>query len=205
MDTVLDIDRYHVDYISSGLEISRLFKPAKYSTYGAARKAMKNVVDTTGFENLSLIEQQAVGRWNLITDQTTLDNLFSSSEQDEILKFHNKHKTTLQTSRDIRTGQYVYTKIDRIIYQGNIYNVILKVDVDTFVTQSGTAYSVRLYDRTHNKKIAEKTGLTNTDESLIDLGEILYQPNESSVLEVQIKKDGGSGEIDYECLSIEVI
>lgn len=204
MTTIEEIDRTHITTSAEGFFLARVFKSAKYQTYGAARKAMKALMDSIGYESLTQTQKEIVGRWSLVNDQTEMDRMFTSQEQQEIKDFQKSHVKSFNFENNHIVSSSGYFKVGRMIYNGDVYSEILSVHVDCHLTLPGS-YSVRLYDKTHFEVVAEKTDLTNTDDQIIDLGQILYQPNDYSSLELQIKKQTGDGKIKYESSQICVV
>tara|TARA_R100001163_G_C5068136_1_gene207977 strand:+ start:3328 stop:3945 length:618 start_codon:yes stop_codon:yes gene_type:complete len=205
MSTIVVIDRNHLESHAGENEAVLVFKPELYKTYGAARKAIQDLLDSIGYENLSQLEKEIVGRWNLITDQQELDNLFSSSEQQQIIDLHNSYVKSLHSGQIKKTSSSQYIQVDVIIYKGSLSNQILNCLVATSCSNTDTIYSVRLYDETNFQILFEKTGLNNTDFELIDLGIPLNQPTTDALLELQIKKTNGSGNIRYDSSVIDYI
>lgn len=205
MSDILTLDKSHIKIIADDNAFHKVFIPSVYGTYGAARKEMKRLMNDAGYENLSLEEKHAVGRWNLISNQSEIDSLFGDIEKADILKFHESQKSTIQTGRTKSISNKSYRRVDRMIYKGNIRNEILVINVDVKVSKSGTVYSARVYDKTHGKVVAEVTGQTNTNDMLVNLGEILYQPEGESILEIQVKRESGTGKVMYDSLAMEVM
>ena len=204
MSTIEQIDKNHFEYRIGETSASQIFVPEKYKTYGAARKAMKTLMDGIGYESLTQEQKEIVGRWSLITDQSELDNLFDSNEQAIISDMHQSQIKILSHSKVVKTISSSYKTVDHIIYNGSINNEILTVKVVTNVNLSGT-YSIRLYDSENVQVIAEKTGLTNTTSEIIDLGTILNQAENNTVLELQIKQTSPINNVIYKSTEIEYL
>lgn len=205
MITIEEIDQTHIRYIGTGLYVSRQFRPGKYNTFGKAKKAMRALMDAAGYESLTQHEKEVVGRWSLITDQNELDSLFTAMEQTEITDFQNSYITHLQfESRTTVSTLNAYSKVGTMIYNGSLYGEIVAIHVNTSLNAAGQ-YSIRVYDKTNNQVVAEKTGNTNTDDLIIDLGTILYQPSNQAVLEAQVRIDTVGGTVEYDSCQLSVI
>lgn len=206
MSTIEEIERLHIEHRVEGLSESFVFKPATYATYGAARKVMNTLVGLTGIAGLSEVQKQIAARWSLVDDETQLNNIMKADEQARVAAFHRSQiKTINSNSSDETTSQY-YSKVSKeLIYDGTIYSTILSIDVIARANTSGDVYSIRLYDVNNSKVIAEKTGLSNSEIEIIDLGDILYQPENKTILELQIKRDSGSDVIISESFEIKFI
>ena len=207
MTTIQDIDETHMETNLTPYGSSLIFKPGKYKTYGATRNQIKTLIETAGgYNSLTQIEKEISGRWGLVTDQSELDNLFQLDEQDSIQKMHNSHIKDINYGGTRNISNQSYSRVYQFKYNGNICHEILKVNIIVRATRSNTEYSVRLYDTQNLKAVVEKTGLNNTNSSQsIDLGIILYQPSTDTVLELQIKRNSGSGKIRFESMQLEYI
>ena len=181
-----------------------IFKPETYKTYGQARKAMKNLMEQQGYNNLTQTEKEIVGRWNLIQDQTEFNNLFNSTEQQIITDGHKSNIKTINSGTPKDTISLKYVVMDEIIFNSSFINEILNVVANTRC-QEGVNYSIRLYDSLNHQTIAELTNLTNIRPSVIDLGSISNQPNTNTILEVQIKRNSGIGKVYYKSIQLQVI
>lgn len=205
MTTISEIDSDHVEVTRSNGNFRRIFKPAQFSRYGEALKSMKTLLDSIGYENLTLQEKQIVGRWNLIEDQDEIDRLFTSIEQQDITGFQEQYKVSLQFSIQADSTLAVYRHLGGVIYNGDLHFKILSISVDSNASVAGTVYDCRIYDRTNRMVIAEKTGLTNTETQVIDLGEVRYYPTVNSVFSVQVRRTSGTGIIECNSVSMEVV
>jgi len=57
-------------------------------------------------------------------------------------------------------------------------------------TSTPTEYSIRIYDKTNNIVVAEKMGLSNTQDEIIDMGTIVNSSS-GTILEIHAKKTTG--------------
>lgn len=205
METIIEIDEGHIGTNIGKTSSSIIFKPEKYKTYGAARKAIKTLMDATGYESLTQREKEIVGRWSLITDTNELNNLFDSNEQEIISDMHNSYIKTSLSSNKISLKNDSYTVADTMIYNGAINNEILKINVISRASDSNTIYSIRVVNLSNAQVIAEKTDISGTQQVINDLGTIQNQPTTNTILEIQIKVTSGSGKIKYESVELEFI
>jgi len=203
MSTIEEIENLHIEHRLQGLSESFVFKPATYATYGAARKAMSALI--SGLSELSETQKQIAARWSLIPSEE-LDSIMNADEQSRILAFHKSQIKTIHSNSSEETSSEHYSKVSKeIIYDGTINSTILSVDVIARANSLGDSFSIRLYDLYNSKVVAEKTGLSNSQIEIIDLGDILYQPENKTILELQIKRDSGSDVIISESFEIKFI
>ena len=195
MTTIEEIENLHIEHRLDGLSESFVFKPSIYSTYGAARKAMRGLI-SIGYTGLTQSEQEIVGRWSLIENQTDLDNILKTDEQDRIRSFHNSHMKTMHCEGFREINIPYYSSVTKeLIYDGIINSEIVSINIAALIDKPNETYSARIYDVKNSKVIAEKTGLSNNNIEIIDLGEILYHPTNKTVLELQVKRETGGGTI----------
>lgn len=144
------------------------------------------VVKNTG-DDVDIIFESALSAGQ----QTTLDNLISNHSPN-----NNTPKNNLftYTPRTTYSSSLVYQRVGGPFkYQGsdNVGNIDY-IEVVAYKDALPTSYDVRIYDSTNGTVLAESTGLTNTDEQIIDLGTISNIPSGPSLLEVQVKQSGGT-------------
>ena len=205
MSTIEEIENLHIEHRLQGLSESFVFKPATYATYGAARKAMSVLMSGLELSELSETQKQIAARWSLIPSEE-LDSIMNADEQARILAFHKSQIKTIHSNSSEETSSEHYSKVSKeIIYDGTINSTILSVDVIARANSLGDSFSIRLYDLYNSKVVAEKTGLSNSQIEIIDLGDILYQPENKTILELQIKRDSGSDVIISESFEIKFI
>lgn len=82
-------------------------------------------------------------------------------------------------------GSFKYDGINRI---GNIHYI----DIIAKKHNQATSYSVKVVDNSTGLILVEKTGLTNDTYSAIDLGSISNISNSPTIVDVLVKRDGGS-------------
>jgi hypothetical protein len=84
----------------------------------------------------------------------------------------------------------IYTVVSRFTYNGSNKYTISNINIISFISNQSNEelfYSVRIYDRTHNKKIGELTNLINTEPGIISITQIENVPLVNAVWELQIK------------------
>ena len=88
-----------------------------------------------------------------------------------------------------------YTRIGGSFkYQGSErIGLINYIEVLSYKQSSITSYDVRIYDKTNKNVLVEKTGNSNNNVEVIDLGEITNIPTNNAILEIQARRVGGSG------------
>ena len=74
----------------------------------------------------------------------------------------------------------------------NQIGLIDYVEIISCEDQDVTSYDARLFDTTNGLTICEKNGITNDSEMAIDLGNISNIPINSSICELQLRKNGGN-------------
>jgi hypothetical protein len=210
MTTIEEIDLYHCDNFVGKNSSSFIFRPEKYKTYGAARKAIRELIGPTGYTLLNQKEKEIVGRWSLVTDTDELNNLFNANEQEIIRDWHHSQILKTNSSKEKEISSHTYQIVDTILYNGLIANEICQISITTQAEQSGTTYDVRVYDSQNSQVIIEKTDLSNTDMNIIHLydantNQFLNQPFGDVEIEIHIRKTAGSGKIFYSSTMLEYI
>lgn len=124
-------------------------------------------------------------------EQTTLNGLVSAHTSDNSAPRTNFYdcypkRDNITSTTYEKMGSFKYGGSDQI-------GIINYIDVISHKDSSLTSYDIRIYDQTNNLVITERTGLTNTEEVVNDLGTISNIPTAEAVLEIQAKRTGGSG------------
>jgi hypothetical protein len=122
-----------------------------------------------------------------VEEKTTLDGLVISHTPDNIIR------VGLTQTMNVKNVEYKnsnYTKVISFSYMGSNFAKTIKSAKCMSYGDSGTTYSVRLFDVTNDKQIAEAT-FNNTINKIEDLGVINNIPLKESILEFQIKKVTG--------------
>jgi len=88
-----------------------------------------------------------------------------------------------------------YTTVGRIVYLGSkIIGNIIEVDAIMYMDSGVDSYDIRFVDKTNSSVIiAEKSGITNTEDAIIEITEISNLPSDKSRLDIQVRKNGGTG------------
>lgn len=133
-------------------------------------------------------------------EQTTLDGLVAahipdtSPPRQNFFTFDPKINVIKNTS---------YRKIGSFKYGGSSkIGTINYIDIIAYKEVKPSSYSLKVYDRTNSLTLAEKTGLTNTEEVIVDMGTINNIPENEAILEIQAKKQDNAGEIVVEQIII---
>ena len=86
-----------------------------------------------------------------------------------------------------------YQTISRFIYMGkNNVGEIKEIKIVSYMDEGITSYNVRIVDKNNQSNIiAEITGLSNTEDDIVDMGSINNIPSSESRFEIQVKKMGG--------------
>lgn len=117
-------------------------------------------------------------------EKTTLDGIVASHIPVYIPVTNNKliivGKTNSINSSFTRTGTE--------IFKGSTYAIAKSI---SYMDSGATSYDIRILDKT-NKTILLSTNLTNTEESIQDLGVLSNLSTSTSQIEVSIRKNGGN-------------
>lgn len=110
------------------------------------------------------------------------------------------------TPKTTKVNNTVYQRVGGPFKYGGAREVgeINQVDVIGNMDVGMTSYSVRLYDAVNEVVIAEVTGLTNTVESIVDLGVISNIPEDETILEIHAKRVGGSAMTSVNVLEVTI-
>ena len=90
------------------------------------------------------------------------------------------------------TTATAYENIMELTIPGESIANITAIKILGKMTSGADSYSVRVYDSTNSNIIAEKTGLTNTSNSITDLGTLANLPDDEAIFEIQAKRIGGN-------------
>lgn len=123
------------------------------------------------------------------SDQTTLNGIIDLHSPDNSIP-RNEHFTVTPKLKN-EEDEYEVSKV--FVYRGSTnIGAINYIDLVSYMDSSITSYSARVVDRNTGLVIAEKTGMTNTEEQVQDLGTISNVPTDKTLLELQIKRTGGN-------------
>ena len=127
-------------------------------------------------------------------DQTTLTTIVSN----HVGTITNLEKTPKMIQQiDINKSsktKNVYVSMSKIIYYGNeSIGEIQTIEVVAYMESDATSFDIKIVDKKNSSNvIAEKTGLTNTSDEIIDMGQITNLPDKKTRFEVQIRKNGSN-------------
>lgn len=84
--------------------------------------------------------------------------------------------------------------MSRIIYMGlDDVGAIQKIEIIAYMDADVTSYDVRIVDKGNQSAVvAQVSGLTNTDDDIIDMGTISNLPSSKTRFDIQIRKNGGA-------------
>jgi len=177
--------RYSYDYVTyfatNGLKINQLNTEvvtitAKPYSHSYLRD---DVVKIKFFEELT------------IEEQTSLDNIVANHvpliiEQRDTISF---------ALTPFHSHSEDYRPALGFIFPGKIKKGHIKeICIASYMDSGANSYSVRLFDLSSHKTLIEKTGLNNTNPTIILLGghdDLNFSPDEVCILELQIKRLGG--------------
>jgi len=124
-------------------------------------------------------------------EQTTLNTVISSHDYTAIPRKRNFF-TILPRKEFTKTS--IYETMTAFKYDGtNAMGAINYIEIIGRKDSSITSYSVRITSHTSGLVIAEKTGITTSECSVIDLGPISNIPAKPEIFELQMKRTGGKG------------
>lgn len=87
------------------------------------------------------------------------------------------------------TKSTTYSKIARFVYLGKEKVGDIESIEGVFYCDDDEPYSIRVYDKTNRKTVAERNGLENEEEEDIDFGTISNVPDSKAIFEIQVKSD----------------
>lgn len=122
-------------------------------------------------------------------NQTTISTVISNHVPD-INDFANSF-TVYPKHPTLSSANYFVVSTFR--YRGsNKVGIINKIEVIAYKDTGITSYDIRILDKSTGSVIASKTGNTNENYEILDLGNISNIPPESTLCEVQVKRNGGN-------------
>ena len=103
------------------------------------------------------------------------------------------------TSKKLYVDDTTYKAKGRWLFQGSTIEgtpTLIKIIAEV---ASGSTGSIRLFDATNSLVIVEKTGISSTTPSIIDMGTISNVPTGEAIFEIQLKNSLGEvGEDEFE-------
>jgi hypothetical protein len=104
----------------------------------------------------------------------------------------------------VQSSSLTYERVAAFPFPGTSEMSISKINALIRRNGAATSVSMRIYDVTNAQVIAEVTGVTTLDETLItDLGTISNLPAGEATFEVQLLRVGGTGGARAFCSGIE--
>lgn len=102
-----------------------------------------------------------------------------------------KYKFFIITPKSSITST-AYTVISTFKYPGSlIIGPIDYIEIVSYMDNSVTNYDIRIINRENGDIIASKTGNTNKELQVMDLGTISNIPQQEAILELHVRKNGG--------------
>ena len=102
------------------------------------------------------------------------------------------------TSKRLKVDDTTYKTKGRFVFQGSTVTgtpTLIKIIAEV---SSGSTGSVRLFDATNSLVIAEKTGISSTTPSIVDMGTISNVPTGEAIFEIQLRNSLGEVDDDDE-------
>lgn len=123
-------------------------------------------------------------------EQTTLTTLIGNHDHTVPVTYNNVSKISLK-NETISTS--TYKRFGTFIYPGsNHTGTIAKICGIGHMDIGVTSYSIKVDDKTNGTTIAVNT-FTDTTEGFINLGTVSNIPTEEAMIEICVKKTGGTG------------
>lgn len=136
-------------------------------------------------------------------EETTLNNLISSHVPDDSKE--KKQFYIIVPKRNVVRPKNSWVLAAYIRYQGsNNVGTIDYIEIETVMADDITSYDARVINHNTGDVIVQKDGLINTVIDSFDLGTISNVPLESTLLELQIQKNGGKNNSAIEIEQITV-
>jgi hypothetical protein len=106
---------------------------------------------------------------------------------------------------DAQTPSEVYARVAAFPFPGtSVIPTVSKITALVRRNGAATSASIRIYDATNANVIAEATGITTLDDTLItDLGAVSNLPAGAAAFEIQLLKVGGPGGARAFCSGVE--
>jgi hypothetical protein len=131
--------------------------------------------------------------WIALSPGSDNQELVYDSTQQSGVKWQNKqksYKVVPQTTGTVSSS--TYTTVASFSYPGSSSSAIDSVTVISYMDSGITSYDIRLFDATNSLEIC--TGnFSNTSEQINNLGTISNVPSGDAILELQARRNGGSG------------
>jgi len=208
-----------------GYSIYKLISQSAYSSAGNARTAieneMRNIV-LTGLPSPEMIFLYSVivkRNGNLVamsdgsvyydlrylrggvgnSDTTHIDTEIKKAKDIYILMTNYQYNQPY-----LDTVSLTYVSAARFIFRGTDIGTPTKIKATCWVDNVGDIGAIKIYDLTNSATIAENNNITNTTESIIDLGTLSNLPSSEAIWEVQFARPTGSGQDKFNLSSLLV-
>lgn len=175
---------------TSGLDSSKLEKQIRSSAITVNLLGISSCDDVVQIEFESALE----------IDDKSLLNAMCAAHVPDALHRHEYIRLTIQGSTDLD----FYETIGTFTINDKSHTLIDSISIMSRLDGSVTSYDVRVFDVTHNNILAT-ANFNNASFQLNDMGTISNIPEEESLLEVQIKKNGGDGRVHLSEITIYLI
>lgn len=121
-------------------------------------------------------------------EENTLETLITNHIPD----YSKPRKSFFLVTPKGKTDSSNYQVITSFKYPGsNIIGDIDYIEIVSNMENSISSYDVRIICTSTGSILVESTGINNLDLEAIDLGTVSNVPTESSILELQVRKNGG--------------
>jgi hypothetical protein len=168
-------------------------------------------IDTSINENILTITGN---KGELLVDNGTTSSALSIGSTNEVLTVDLTTELGLKWSsvsnksglslipRVLSNTSTTYTRIGTFVYTGTTnMKTISSISAVAYMDTAVTSYSIKIINRTNNITIVENT-FNNTSESIINFTPIANIPTGQVIIEILIKKTGGTGSLKAYCDSI---
>ena len=110
--------------------------------------------------------------------------------------------TQISESKSVKSSSWAVAT--KFIYLGTEQiGEINKSFVRAYMNRNQTHYDIRLVNSENSDVICEKYNLTNTREEIIDLGEISNLPENSTIIEIQLRGDKYNKKVYFKGITIK--
>jgi len=123
-------------------------------------------------------------------DAVKLHNIITEWDSNTLIEYNKVNSITLSTASG--TVSTSYRRAGVYGYDGSsTVGKLKKITIVGYRDDGAVSYSVRVFDINNSETIAEATFNNNSDD-VMDMGTLNNIPDESTVLEIQVKKTGGT-------------
>jgi hypothetical protein len=146
-------------------------------------------------------------------DETTLENLVTAhpdsniaSPDDEITSSSPRVDVAFGGDKKpyVRRKGSTYGVLAYVIFEGTTVNgTPSKIKVSTLTEKTNKSYDLRISNADTGDIIAEKTGLSNTAYTIVDLGDLSNLPSTETIFEIQSKSSDNTTHVRLSNLLIQ--